>query len=61
MLESYEKPEILTQKMEMNVLRATCKNKATLDKPSDLDDTFICYPEGTGCGSNCDNPNSDFS
>jgi hypothetical protein len=42
MLEKYEKPELFSQKMELNVLRATCDNKTT-------NSTDPAQPPEVGC------------
>jgi hypothetical protein len=62
MLEKYEKPEILSQKMEMNVLRAGCSRKVNTidqnyysDQPEwGCNDTKAC----DGCGVSSDPNNS---
>jgi hypothetical protein len=59
MLEKYEKPEIITQKMEMNVLRAVCK-KATLNEGAYSDDVGGCAAT-PGCGAPCDLQSNDYS
>jgi|GEM_PF-2471846 hypothetical protein len=51
MPEKYEKPEILTQKMELNVLRADCQNKQN-NVAGSISIDWGCYIDQS-CGSDC--------
>jgi hypothetical protein len=49
MLEKYEKPKLLSQKMELNVLRATCQNKDINSEAGSQPAELGCSDPGTAC------------
>jgi hypothetical protein len=60
MQEKYEKPELLSQKMEINVLRAICENKKVTSHTDPFPPDFGCSIPQSSCDG-CSVTNPDMS
>jgi hypothetical protein len=54
MAEKYEKPQIFSQKMELNVLRATCQHKEVTYTADSLYNYDMFCESVPGCGAGCE-------
>ena len=54
MAEKYEKPQIFSQKMEINVLRASCQHKQITLKAGNSWDYDLGCEMVPGCGTGCE-------